>query len=266
MAKTDRSGFLFTLFTREPVILTAIVLNSLMIFLLSFDHLANSGLLQGIDYGFTLFFVAEIVVKMRVYGKKGYFEQGWNRFDFVIILLSAGSVLEAFVDSGPSLSFILIFRLFRVMKLFRFLKFIPNISHLISGIKRAAKASVFVFLAMAVYLIVIAIISTNLFAEQYPEAFGDPILSCYSVFKIFTVEGWHDIPDTISMHGGWSGTFIRFYFVFIVLTGGIFGFSMMNAIFVDEMVLDNTDDIAAKLDEMEKKIDRLLAEKEGRSD
>ena len=56
--------------------------------------------------------------------------------------------------------------------------------------------------------------------------------------------------------------FIHAYFVLIVLSGGIFGFSIVNAIFVDEMMKDNNDDLEAKVDELNRKMDRILKERD----
>ena len=65
------------------------------------------------------------------------------------------------------------------------------------------------------------------------------------MFKVFTVEGWFTIPDEIAAAAaspvvGWA---VRGFFAFAVTTGGILGLSMANAVFVDEMVMDNNRDL-----------------------
>jgi voltage-gated sodium channel len=50
----------------------------------------------------------------------------------------------------------------------------------------------------------------------------------------------------------------KIYFVLILLTGGIFGLSLVNSIFVDAMVSDNNDELENKIDSLEKKIDNLI--------
>lgn len=47
----------------------------------------------------------------------------------------------------------------------------------------------------------------------------------------------------------------------ILITGGIFGLSLVNSIFVDAMVQDNNDELEKKVDLLNKKIDRLLDDK-----
>ena len=49
----------------------------------------------------------------------------------------------------------------------------------------------------------------------------------------------------------------RFYFIIVVLLGGIFGMSLANAVFVDEMTSDNNSDVEDKIDNLEKQIAEL---------
>ena len=151
------------------------------------------------------------------------------------------------------------FRVMRVFKSFRFLKFVPGLEHLIKGIQRALKASVIVLIGFAIYIFIVGIFSFYLFKSSAPDYFSNPLTSLYSIFKIFTVEGWFEIPEQIT--SGYSSTaafFTYFYFIFILLTGGIFGLSLVNSIFVDAMVSDNNDELEEKIDELSNKIDILL--------
>ena len=147
----------------------------------------------------------------------------------------------------------------RVFKSFRFLKFIPGIEHLVKGISRAIKASVIILIGFAVYIFIIGIFSFFLYKEISPEYFGNPINSLYSIFKIFTVEGWYDIPEQLTKNLSPMISFFTYlYFIFVVISGGIFGLSLVNSIFVDAMVSDNNDELEKKIDDLNKKIDSLL--------
>ncbi|NJL15784.1 MAG: hypothetical protein HC913_24095, partial [Microscillaceae bacterium] len=81
-----------------------------------------------------------------------------------------------------------------------------------------------------------------------------------SIFKMFTLEGWYEIPETIARENGsvQMEFFTKFYFIFIVVTGGIFGLSIVNAIFVDEMVADNNQELELRITRLENKIDILI--------
>ena len=105
----------------------------------------------------------------------------------------------------------------------------------------------------------IALITCHFFREAAPQYFGNPLISCYSIFQMFTVEGWNDIPTAIiaSEFGPKSDFLIgitRFYFVLVVLIGGIFGMSLANAIFVDEMTIDNNRELEEKIDRLQEQI------------
>lgn len=55
--------------------------------------------------------------------------------------------------------------------------------------------------------------------------------------------------------------FVYIYFIFIVLSGGILGLSLVNSIFVDAMISDNNEELEKKIDNLERKIDLLLQDK-----
>jgi voltage-gated sodium channel len=71
------------------------------------------------------------------------------------------------------------------------------------------------------------------------------------MFQIFTVEGWHEIPDAIAAGAtdSWAAL-ARIYFGLAVLVGGILGLSLGNAVFVDQMVADNTDTLEGRVDQL----------------
>jgi len=85
--------------------------------------------------------------------------------------------------------------------------------------------------------------ATFLFGDLAPEYFGNPLESWYALFKVFTVEGWYEIPDALYERSG-AATWalgLRLYYIFAVFLGGIMGFALANAVFVDEMTADNTE-------------------------
>ena len=79
------------------------------------------------------------------------------------------------------------------------------------------------------------------------------------MFKVFTIEGWFEIPDDVTQNlSPVSAFFTNVYFIFIVMSGGIFGLSLVNSIFVDAMVSDNNDSLENKIQSLEEKIDLLI--------
>ena len=236
-------------------------MNALIIFISGFELAeTNKLILAIIDNIITGLFIIEVIVKFRAFGIKNYFLSNWNKFDFVLIALSIPSLISFILNiETASISFLLVFRVMRVFKSFRFLKFIPGIGNMIKGIQRALKASIIVLIGFVIYIFIVGIFSFYLFKSSAPEYFSNPITSLYSIFKVFTIEGWFEIPEQITKeYSSISAFFIYLYFIFILLTGGIFGLSLVNSIFVDAMVSDNNDELEYKIDILNKKIDKLL--------
>jgi len=253
------------LFLSDKFILILILLNAVVIFAGGFEMSRNIRFsLSLVDNFITGLFIVELIVKFREFGFRQYFGSNWNKFDFILIVLSIPTLI-AFLGQieVTSFSYLLVFRVMRVFKSFRFIKFVPGIEHLLSGVRRALKASIIVLIGFVIYMFIIGIFSFYLFKEISPEYFGNPLNSLYSIFKIFTVEGWYEIPEQLTMHlSSVSSFFTYVFFIFIVISGGIFGLSLVNSIFVDAMVSDNNDDLEKKIEQLEKKIDILLTKDE----
>ena len=78
-------------------------------------------ILQGFNYMFTVIFIAEAIIKV-IALKGAYFRDNWNRFDFLIAIISfVGIILDQLdvVDIGGKATII---RTFRVVRLFKIVK------------------------------------------------------------------------------------------------------------------------------------------------
>jgi len=246
----------------ERNVVAAIVINAVALFLLGFEGERDTTASPWfwIDYGCVVFFVLEAAIKIRLGTWRGYFASGANRFDFAVVLASLPVLVTPLVDLH-AFSVVLLLRLGRLFRLFRLLTFIPNRDHLMAGIRRALRASVGVFLALALVNFILATGASFLFGDLAPEYFGNPLMSLYSLFKVFTVEGWYEIPDLLAAradHPLWALA-SRVYFIVAVLIGGILGLSLANAVFVDEMTQDNTRTLEARIEELTLEIRALRA-------
>lgn len=246
------------IFLNEKFILAVILLNAVVIYLQVSG--VSTPLLMGLDLTCTLIFLIEMIVKHQKLGVKEYWRSGWNRLDGILVILSLPSLVEVFLPVGMmDFSILLIFRLLRVLRFFRVLHFFPNFSQLVKAFKMALRESYAILLCFFVIIVIFGLLNCSLFKDIAPQYFSTPLESIYSVFRICTVEGWYDIPDAISASSTPAvGGFVRFYFVLILILGGIIGMSFINSIFVDAMVSDNNDEVNMKLDEIEKKLDQLL--------
>jgi len=260
----------------EKNILWAIGINAIIIFLLYFPQLKAAApdvyhMLEYFDVFLVIIFLIEAIVKLNEYGVKGYFSEGWNIFDFFIVVVSLPALLIFFpsVVMPTSTSFLKILRLGRMIRLFRLMTFIPRMNVIMNGLGRALKASVFVMIALIFFNFILALFTCHFFGHRVPELFQDPLITMYYIFQMFTVEGWNEIPATVAAaftdEGAEPSMFspavmaglTRLYFIVVVTLGGIFGMSLANAVFVDEMTSDNNNALEDKLDSMERQIAEL---------
>jgi voltage-gated sodium channel len=197
-----------------------------------------------------------------VNGWRGYWRNNWNKFDFVIIAISAPALIDPWVVLSWS-SKLTVLRLLRLFRLFRLFRFIPGRDHLAAGIVRSLKASVGVMLGVILVNVIMALGAVVLFGGSGDDPyFGTPWKACYSMFQVFTVEGWYEVPNHIADQAdsvAW-GAFARVYFVLAVFGGGILGLSLVNAVFVDQMTADNTDPLEDRIDRIMDELRSLRAE------
>jgi voltage-gated sodium channel len=254
------------LFLNDRNILFVIIINAITIFVQGFDSISPAlyYYLYTIDGIATSIFVVEMLVKIRHYGWKKYISSNWNMLDFVLILLAVPSLMMMFTSLDfIRLEFLMVLRITRVFKFFRFIRFVPGVELLINGVSRALKASVLVLSGFFIYNIILSLLSCYLFKQMAPEYFGDPLLSLYTIFKVFTIEGWYEIPESMTEHSSSVVTFFtKLYFVMILVSGGIFGMSLVNSIFVESMVSENNTSLESKVDELTRKVEVLLNELE----
>lgn len=248
------------IFLNERFVFGLILVNSVVLFLNGFDMgWGLNSLFELTDHIFTLVFLMELIFKLREWGPGIFFKSGWNWLDFLVVLAGLPALyVYAFSIGGFDFTTLLVLRALRVFKFFRFLKFLPQFDSLVLGLRRALRASLVVLLTYFVFSFIISVLSFSVFKEISPDYFGDPVRSFYSIFKVFTIEGWYEIPDTIAEKlGATAAFFTKLWFMFILISGGLFGLSLVNSIFVDAMVSDNTDHLEQKMDKVQEELRAL---------
>jgi voltage-gated sodium channel len=205
------------LFLNDKFILGLIIINAIILFVGGYLTKENHVLIfLYADNIITALFISELIFKFNEYGFKDYFKSGWNRLDFILIIISIPSLISfVFNIQIFDVSFLLVFRILRVFKAFRFFKFIPNVGELVKGVQRALKTSLFILIGFSICIFIIGILSFYLFQNSQTDFFSTPTILLYSTFKIFTIEGWYEIPEMISANYSKPATFfIYLYFIF----------------------------------------------------
>lgn len=250
-------------FLDSKIVLYVILINALIIFLQEWD--LNWYILNLTEFACSVFFLIEMVVKIKTLGFDEYWKSGWNKLDGMLVLISIPSIIEYFIPLDMiNLSILLVLRVLRILRIFKTMHFFPSFSKVITGFKLAIQRSYAVLLSFFVIVVIFSLINCSIFGDITPEYFGNPLTSIYSVFRLCTVEGWYDIPDRIAeATTPLMGTIATGYFCFLLIMGGIIGMSFLNSVFVDAMASDNNDEVKEQLTRMEKQIEdlkRLLEE------
>ncbi len=256
-------------FAVERNVLILIVLNAIVITLMYFPLFRGHPLLEAVDKVITLIFVLEVISKITLFGWRGYFSAGWNRFDFLLIAVSVPSLLVGFLPV-PNTSFWSVLRLFRLLRLLKLFQFIPHLEQLLAGLRRAIRASFLIMAVLALFNFVFALMTCHFFSRLVPDLFGDPFVAMYSIFQIFTAEGWNEIPAEIAAavknqpdgSASWIPPYAvivltRIYFATMFLFGGVFGISLANAVFVDEMTIDNTRALETQVGQLQVQLEEI---------
>lgn len=245
------------IFLNDFFILGLIVLNAIIIFIDEFDVKLKT--LDYLEAFITILFTAEIFIKIAHYGVRKYFGSNWNRFDFLLVVVSIPSLAILFYGEVlMETNIFLTLRVLRIFKSFRLIRFMPEVDSFMKSIKRALHASYIIIFGFVILIFITALISCSLYKEIAPEYFRNPVVSIYSIFQLFSVEGWYEIPDLIAERSNATTAFFaKLYFSILLMGGGILGLSLVNSIFVDAMVSDNTDDLEEDVKQLTKKIDSL---------
>lgn len=257
--------FIKKLFLNDSFIISIILINSALLFWMCYPNAPRW--LSYADSLFTVLFVIEMNVKISKYGFKKYIKSRLNQLDFVVTIISIPSLFQVIFPNGIIASFdiVLVFRTLRVFRTFRALKplmiirYIPGIDRILRGVKNGVRASYLIVFAFSIFLLIISLITCSLFSSLAPDYFGNPLESLYSTFRLFTIEGWYEIPAAIchNMNSNFLEGLVDLYFVIVLFCGGILGMSFVNSIIVDAMASDNNEEVLKGIRDMQNKIDEL---------
>ena len=245
------------LFLNEKVILVIIIFNAVLLFLQ--ESGVDNTLISSLDICCSVIFIIEMLIKVATYGFKGYWSSGWNRLDGTLVIFSLPSLIAfALPSHSLDLSILLVLRILRVFRFFRLVHAFPGFTQLVKNFALAMRRSYAVFIGLLIMIVIFAMIGCGLFKDIAPEYFATPLDAIYSTFRIFTGEGWNEIPDAVAVGvNSIAAHIVRLYFCMILVLGCIVGMSLLNSIFVDAMVSDNNDDVKAKLDSIEASLEKI---------
>lgn len=210
----------------ERWLIALIVLNGIIVGLETNAGLAASfgGLFEFLDHAILAIFVAEAGIKIaaRWPRPQDYFTDGWNLFDFGIIVLS---LLPA---SGE---FATVARLIRLLRVLRLVTALPKLRLMVATLVRCIPGMGHVLSLMALLFYVYGIAGYHLYAQHDPERWGTLGRALLTLFQIATLEAWTDI-----MHKAMGlGTLHWLYFVSFVLLGTFVVVNLFVAVVINSL-------------------------------
>lgn len=153
-------------------------------------------------------FVVEAALKMYALAPRiqRYFHNGWNVFDFSIIVLSLVPATGQFA---------MVARLARLLRVVRLITTIPELRLIVATLVRSIPSMGNILLLMGVIFYIYAVAGYHLFHEHDPVHWRNLGISLLTLFRVVTLEDWTDVMYTgMQMHPmAWM------YFVSFVVVG-----------------------------------------------
>jgi len=152
-------------------------------------------------------FIVEAILKITAVAPrlKLYFANGWNLFDFSVIVLSL-------VPATGELA--MVARLARLMRVLRLISTIPELRLIVTTLLRSIPSMGHVMLLMSIIFYIYAISGYHLFHLHDPQHWGNLAVSLLTLFRIVTLEDWTDLMYTALELHDWAWVyFVSFIFV-----------------------------------------------------
>jgi voltage-gated sodium channel len=177
------------------VIVLIIILAGILIGIDTYPSISEgySSLLSILNKFVLIIFSLEIVIRITAYGNKPwrFFKDGWNVFDFIIVLICILPI------NGQ---FLAILRLARVLRIMRLVTSLPKLQVLVSALFKSIPSMGYISLLLFLLFYVYAVFGTYLFRDNDPVHFGNLQTSLLTMFRVVTLEDWTDILY-INMYG-----------------------------------------------------------------
>ena len=196
----------------ELVIAFLILVNAVSLALLTMPEIdpETRNTLSELDKFALYIYLVELIMRLVSYGKRPweFFRQGWNVFDFTIVVLSFG------VFTGETI----ILRLLRIFRLIRIFRFLPEVRVLTSSVVKSLpplmSVGVLIFLALFIY----GMAGVYLFGEQLPDSWGNITLALTSLFILLTLENFPNYLEEAVAISPWALPFYLSYIFIVVFT------------------------------------------------
>ena len=238
------------------------------------DDTLHQQVFQLINLFIIAVFSLEVIVKILAEGDRPmhYFSDGWNKFDFFILIICIASYSEG----GGFVAVLRMIRLFRVLKL---LSALPQLKLLTSALIKSIPSIGNVVILLSLHFYIFGAMATILFSANDPVHFETLHLSILSLFRAATLEDWTDLMY-INMYGcaeyGYDSARLAakcvdstpmpivssFFFTIFVLTGSMIILNLFIGVIINGMDESRTEIMMLDLAEKQQKNGQLSAHEE----
>ena len=169
-------------------------------------------------------FVLEALLKMTASNPRGagYFRDGWNIFDFLIIVLALIPAAGQFATVA---------RLVRLLRIVRLVSTIRELRLIVTALVHSIPSVGHVIMLMSIIVYIYAIIGYHLFSAHDPENWRSLGMAVLTLFNIITLEGWTVVMfKAMELHPlAWI------YFVSFVVVGTFVVINLFIAIIINNL-------------------------------
>jgi voltage-gated sodium channel len=187
---------------------------------------ANHGpVLRALDAIVLGIFIVEAIMKLTAYCPRpwDYFRDGWNVFDFTVIVLCLLPM-----DS----QFAVVLRLGRTLRLLRLVSALPKLQLLVGALIKSFSSMGYVGLLLGIMFYIYAIAGVHLFGGHDKEHFGSLSKAFLTLFQTITLDDWKFL--FVSAQGS-APAIAAIYFISFILLGTMIMLNLFIGIIMNSM-------------------------------
>jgi voltage-gated sodium channel len=169
-------------------------------------------------------FVLEAVIKIVAVAPRFglYFRDGWNLFDFTIVVLSL------IPSTGE---YAMIARLARLLRVMRLISALPELRLIVSTLVRSVPGFANVILLLFIIFYMYAVAGYHLLHQHDPEHWRSLGVSLLTLFRILTLEDWTDVMYAAMQHN----PYMWIYFISFVVVATFVVINLFIAVVINNL-------------------------------
>jgi len=221
----------------EPLIIACILLNTLTMCMEYYGApIVYNNVLGGLDTFFLAMFTVEAILKIIGLGWFQYIRNGWNKFDFFIVIIGIISLFE--FAGNASLT---VLRLCRIGRVLRLINKAKTLRTLFLTLMYSLPSLWNIGLLLLVVHFVYAVVGMHLFRlnddsdwdiESYQASFQDFTLAFGTLFRISSGDGWTDVYARF-LEEAPSRPAVYIFFMSFFLLGALVMINLFIAVILD---------------------------------